>query len=438
MISGGPGTGKTSTVVRLLALLAAAGGDIPPVVELAAPTGKAAARLEEAVRAGRALLPATLRGAIPERAATLHRLLRLTPHSTRAGFDRDRPLAADVVIVDEASMVDLALMTKLVRALRPDARLVLLGDKDQLASVEAGAVLADVCGEAPGFSPAMAAQVAGLIGAEVPAGGAGGSPLRDTIVLLRESRRFAAGSGIAELAAAVNRGDGAATLTVLAATHPDVGWRPVADARAAREALATAAVEGFAAYLERVRARAPAADVFAAFAAFRILCPHRIGRDGVEGVNRLVEDALATCGLIHPGGPWYVGRPVMVTRNDHALRLYNGDVGIVLPDPEDGSRASVAFPAADDPERRISPARLPQHETVYAMTVHKSQGSEFDRVLLLLPPEPSRVLTRELLYTAVTRARSRVEVWGTESVVQAGVAARVERSSGLRDALWGV
>jgi exodeoxyribonuclease V alpha subunit len=154
-------------------------------------------------------------------------------------------------------------------------------------------------------------------------------------------------------------------------------------------------------------------------------------------VTRLVEQALAACRLIRPTGPWYVGRPLMVTRNDHVLRLYNGDVGIVVPDPEDASRATVAFPATDGAERYVSPARLPAHETVYALTVPKSQGSEFDRVLLLLPREPSRVVTRELLYTAITRARSRAELWGAEAVVRAGIAARVARSSGLRAALWG-
>ncbi len=437
VISGGPGTGKTSTVVRLLALLALEAGDRMPVIELVAPTGKAAARLEEAVRAGRNALPESLRAAIPARASTIHRLLRIRSSSTHAGFDGDRPLTADVVVVDEASMVDLALMAKLVRALRPEARLVLLGDKDQLASVEAGAVLGDVCGEAPGFSPDFAARVSAVAGEPVPAGAAADtSPLRDAVVLLRHSRRFAPDSGIARLAEAVNRGDGAAALAILEAGGDDVGWLPVTDARLARPRLAAAAVAGFARYLAHIAAGAPDAAIFDAFGAFRILCAHRAGASGTAGVNRLVEEALGTQRLIRPSGPWYVGRPVMVTRNDHVLGLYNGDVGIVLPDPDDETRLSVAFAGGEGSTRRISPARLPEHETVFAMTVHKSQGSEFDRVVLTLPPEPSRVVTRELLYTAVTRARARIEVWAPAAVVQAGVAARVERSSGLRDALW--
>ena len=441
VISGGPGTGKTSTVVRLLGLLAALTADGRVQVALAAPTGKAAARLEEAVRTGRGLLPAALRDAIPERASTVHRLVGVHRDSPRVTYGPERTLAADVVVVDEASMVDLALMAKLLRALKAEARLVLLGDKDQLASVEAGAVLGDICGDAPGFSPAFAVRVGGIVGEVVPAGsGSGDSPLRDGVVLLRHSRRFAAESGIARLAAAVNRGDDDGAVSVLASGRADVAWRPYVGPRAIRDALSAAALDGFAAYLEAVRAGAPAGTVLQAFDAFRILCAHRDGPAGVDAANRIVEDVLASHRLIRPLGPsglWYVGRPVMATRNDHVLRVYNGDVGIVLPDPRDPTRVVVAFPGPDGGGRVISPARLPSHETVYAMTVHKSQGSEFDRVVLLLPSQPTRVVTRELLYTGLTRARQRVEVWGSEPVVRAGVAARVERSSGLRDALWG-
>jgi len=441
VISGGPGTGKTSTVVRLLGLLAALTADGRVQVALAAPTGKAAARLEEAVRTGRGLLPAALRDAIPERASTVHRLVGVHRDSPRVTYGPERTLAADVVVVDEASMVDLALMAKLLRALKAEARLVLLGDKDQLASVEAGAVLGDICGDAPGFSPAFAVRVGGIVGEVVPAGsGSGDSPLRDGVVLLRHSRRFAAESGIARLAAAVNRGDDDGAVSVLASGRADVAWRPYASPRAIRDALSAAALDGFAAYLEAVRAGAPAGTVLQTFDAFRILCAHRDGPAGVDVANRIVEEVLASHRLIRPlgpSGPWYVGRPVMVTRNDHVLRVYNGDVGIVLPDPRDPTRVVVAFPGPDGGGRVISPARLPSHETVYAMTVHKSQGSEFDRVVLLLPSQPTRVVTRELLYTGLTRARQRVEVWGSEPVVRAGVAARVERSSGLRDALWG-
>jgi exodeoxyribonuclease V alpha subunit len=436
VISGGPGTGKTSTVVRLLALLAATSA-APPRIALAAPTGKAAARLEAAVRAGRAALPLpeALRAAIPEQASTLHRLLGARSESPAVRHDARNPLAADVVVIDEASMVDLALMAKLVRALPREARLVLLGDRDQLASVEAGAVLGDLCGPASGFSPDFAARVAHITGERVPAGDRSASPLRDAVVLLRDSRRFAASSGIARLAAAVNRGDAEGALAVLAAGHDDVAWRPLAS-RGWRDALCAAAVDGFTTYLERLRAGAVVPDVFSAFAGFRILCAHRQGPAGVERVNRQLEEAFVARRLIRPHGPWYPGRPVMVTRNDYALRVFNGDVGIVLRDPAAPENVHLVFEGTDDVARSVPPARLPPHETVFAMTVHKSQGSEFDRVLLLLPPEPSRVVTRELLYTAITRARGRVDIWATEPALRAAVASRVERSSGLRDALW--
>ena len=436
VISGGPGTGKTSTVVRLLALLAATSP--APRIALAAPTGKAAARLEAAVRAGRAALPLpdTLRAAIPEQASTVHRLLGARADSPAVRHDAHNPLAADVVVIDEASMVDLALMAKLVRALPREARLVLLGDRDQLASVEAGAVLGDVCGPATGFSPDFAGRVARVTGEIVPAGAGGASPLRDAVVLLRDSRRFAASSGIAQLAAAVNRGDAEGALAVLAAGHDDVAWRPLASG-GWRDALCSAAVDGFETYLERVRAGAAAPDVFAAFAGFRILCAHRQGPAGVERVNRRLEETFVERRLIRPRGPWYPGRPVMVTRNDYALRVFNGDVGIVLRDADAAENVHLVFEGPDDVPRSVPPARLPPHETVFAMTVHKSQGSEFDRILLLLPAEPSRVVTRELLYTAITRARRRVEIWATEPALRAAVASRIERSSGLRDALWG-
>jgi exodeoxyribonuclease V alpha subunit len=446
VISGGPGTGKTSTVVRLLGVLAAV-SDGPLAIRLAAPTGKAAGRLQEAVRDHLDDLPPALRERLPAEASTLHRLLGARRRGPGVRHDDRDPVPADVVVVDEASMVDLALMAKLVRALRPGARLVLLGDRDQLASVEAGAVLGDVCAGAGSASAAFAAELAAVTGEALPAGDpAPGSPMRDTVVLLRHSWRFGAGSGIGRLAAAVNRGDGDGVLAELAAGHADVGWRTLDDQPGAlAAALAEVAVPGFAPYCERVHDGATDAEVFEALGRFRVLCAHRHGLWGVERANRLVEGALADHGLVQLSGPWYTGRPVLVTRNDPALRVFNGDVGIVRPNVGPGvrrdgagGRPSVVFARPASEPLRVPPVRLPPHETVWATTVHKSQGSEFDRVVLVLPAEPSRVVTRALLYTAITRARSRVEVWGSEAVVRAAVATRVERSSGLRDALWGL
>jgi exodeoxyribonuclease V alpha subunit len=425
VVSGGPGTGKTTTVVRILALLRAQRPEAR--IALAAPTGKAAARLQDAIR----LTAASLAIAdLPAEASTVHRLLGSRPDGTFR-HDARTPLPFDVVVVDEASMVDLALMAKLVDALPPSARLVLLGDRDQLASVEAGAVLGDVCGDAPGFSEAFGRRVAAVTGAPVPAGaGAATSPLRDVVVLLRESHRFSAESAIGRVAAAINRGDGADALALLQRGADDVGWRTLASPAELDAALDETVVAELDAVCTLVAHGGSPAAVLEALGRFRILCAHRTGPAGVDATNRLVEQHLAATGRLTPRATWYPGRPVMITRNDYAQSLWNGDVGVTLPDR--GGTLRVWF----EGDRTVSPARLPAHETVWAMTVHKSQGSEFDRVVLVLPPRASRVTTRELLYTGLTRARRHVAVWGTDAVFTTAVATRLERASGLRDALW--
>lgn len=432
VISGGPGTGKTTTVVRILALLVAHAA-VPPRIALAAPTGKAAARMQEAIRAAkeRLDLPAAIRDAIPDQARTIHRLLGARPGGASFAYHAARPLPVDALVVDEASMIDLALMAKLAAALPAEARLVMLGDRDQLASVEAGAVLGDVCGPAPGFSEAFRRRVERVTGVRLPAGAPSASPLRDVIVLLTESFRFRPDSGIGRLATAVNRGDGPAVRAVLDDPRvPEVAWQAVASV----EAIGPALVAGYGPYLAAVRDGAPPAVVFAAFRRFRVLGAHRRGPWGVETMNRTVGEAVAAGPLGSREAEWYAGRPVLVTQNDYTLGLFNGDVGLTLPDAD--GRLRVCFEAAGGRIRRLSPARLPAHETTWAMTVHKSQGSEFDHVLLALPDVDSPLVTRELLYTAITRARERVEIWGDEVVLLAGVERRLERSSGLRAALW--
>jgi len=447
VISGGPGTGKTFTVTAVLALLAAqalARGRVLRAA-LVAPTGKAAARMQEAVRDAREhlgrVLGADVVAALPASASTIHRLLGIRPDGAGARHGAGDALPLDALVVDEASMVDLALMAKLVEALPPPARLVLVGDRDQLASVEAGAVLGDVCGAAPGPSPALAARLSAIVGRGVPPGSSPAPSLADAVVVLRRSRRFASASGIGRLAAAVNAGDVAAAQAVLGGGG-DVAWVPIETPATLRDRLERAALGGLAGYASAVRAWDPAGDqqaqartILGAFACFRVVCAHRHGPAGLEEVGRHVEDALAAHGLVNRHAAWYPGRPVLVTRNDYALGVFNGDVGITLPD-RDG-RLRVVFLAADGPLRMLAPARLPAHETVWAMTVHKSQGSEFDQVVLVLPPEPSRITTRELLYTAITRARHRVEIWGPAAVVAAAIATPLERSSGLRESLWG-
>ena len=415
IVAGGPGTGKTTTVARILALLdeqAAAAGVEPPRVALAAPTGKAAARLEEAVHeAARTMgVPAHVRDRLLGlEAATLHRLLGWRPgHRTRFTHDRGNRLAHDVVIVDETSMVSLSLMARLLEAVRPDARLVLVGDPEQLASVEAGAVLGDLV--------------------------APGSAIADGVVVLRHVYRY--GGGIAELAHAVQDGDGDAAMAVLGAGRDDVAW---IDADVASDGWSAALAPVRAAVVDagrRVVAAARAGDgraALAALATMRVLCAHRRGPYGVARWLGQIQSWLAAELDGFAGrGEWYPGRPLLVTENDYGLGLYNGDTGVVVAAGDD--RVAAVFERRGE-LLRVSPAILSSVETVHAMTIHKSQGSQFASVAVLLPAPDSPILTRELLYTAVTRAQRHLTVVGTEAAVRAAVARPVARASGLRAAL---
>ncbi len=436
VISGGPGTGKTSTVLKVLALLTGQ-SERPLRIALAAPTGKAAARMQESIRAAKPGLELTPEQAvqIPEEASTLHRLLGSRPNSVYFRYNADNPLPLDVLVIDEVSMVGLALLAKTVDALLPSTRLILLGDKDQLASVDAGAVLGDLCTGAGRFSPEFQAQLAGLTGERLPRGKESPSPLVDAIVLLRHSYRFGADSGIGALAQAVNRGR-SADASALLAGRADIAWRTLADADSLPEQLAEPVATGFTPYLEAVQAGATPVAVFEQFNRFRVLVALRKGAFGVETLNQLCEAVLQQRGLIDSRQTWYPGRPIMVIRNDYNLRLFNGDIGITLPDPEEPERMRVFFLGNDGALRSFAPARLPEHETVYAMTVHKSQGSEFERVLVVTPNESSPVLSRELLYTALTRAKQQAVFYGVPEVFEAAVERRLRRSSGLRDRLW--
>ncbi len=454
VISGGPGTGKTSTVVKLLALLIeqAQAADRPsPTIVLVAPTGKAAARLAESIVRARSSLDCaeSVRSAIPDTASTIHRQLGSFGGSvTRLRHTRERPLAADVVLVDECSMVDLALMRRLVDAVPPTARLILLGDRDQLASVEAGAILGDIACTSPRYSAPLRRRVRELTGQDLPGQDLPGEgvpdcastdipPISDCIVQLTHSWRFSADSGIGALARAIRVGDADAALEVLAdPAFPDVRLAPKIPAQPYRPVplgrdLQDAAVEG----LGPALTEPGAAEALRALEGFRVLCAHRRGRAGVEMINRWIEDALRAGGLLEARAEWYAGRPVMVTSNDYRLGLFNGDIGLTRRDRR--GRLRVVFPGPEGGVRTFSPGRLPPHEDVFAMSIHKSQGSEFDRVAVVLPDRPSPILTRELIYTAITRARSKVVLYGPAEIVRSAITQRVRRTSGLRAALWG-
>ena len=447
VVAGGPGTGKTTTVARIVALLAeqaAAAGDPPPLVALAAPTGKAAARLEEAVHAEAATLDvddAVRAQLLDLHASTLHRLLGWRPGShSRFRHHRTNRLPHDVVIVDETSMVSLSLMARLVESVRPDARLVLVGDPGQLTSIEAGAVLGDIVGPATG-GPRMGvgARVAleQATGHDVPAAAepAPAASIGDSIVVLDRVHRF--GGGIALLADAIRRGDADAVMEFLATPSDDVSWIAVdAVAADAQPALATVRDEAIAAgqaVVEAARVGA-ARDAITALGAFRVLCAHRRGVEGVAAWTSRIEGWLATAiPGFDPDGPAYVGRPLLVTQNDYELRLYNGDTGVIVQAGSD--RVSAAFERGGQ-LLEFTPSRLAAIETAFAMTIHKSQGSQFDTAVVLLPAPTSRILTRELLYTAATRAQTRLILVGTEEAVRTAVSRPVARASGLRARLW--
>ncbi|WP_280433846.1 exodeoxyribonuclease V subunit alpha, partial [Nocardia carnea] len=437
VVAGGPGTGKTHTIARILALLvahrAAESDGTPLRIALAAPTGKAAARLQEAVRdqAGPLGLPELS-------AATLHRLLGWQRgRTTRFRYHEHNGLPYDVVVVDETSMVSLTMMSRLLAALRPDTRLVLAGDPDQLASVDAGAVLADLVaapfpGEAdPAFETILAADH-GFSGASTPAGASEGvealteserERLRGGIVRLTRGRRF--GGRIADLAVAVRAGDTEAALELLRSGGDTLELLDPDDIAAVQADIGTTA--------HRVTAAAEAGDAAAALAAFeshRLLCAHRRGPYGVEHWDRTAAEwaAAAGAGPEHRNGTWYPGQPLLVTANDHEARIYNGDTGVVVRRPDGSLR--VALQRGEEP-LLIHPTRFPAVVTVFAMTIHRSQGSQYDAVTIVLPEPGSSLLTRELLYTAITRARRHVRILGTEEAIRAAIDRHVLRASGL-------
>lgn len=472
VVTGGPGTGKTTTVVKLLALLqhlARQGAGRRLRIRLAAPTGKAAARLNESIANAVKGLPLgelpdqqDLRAAIPTEVTTVHRLLGSLPGTRRFRHDARNPLPLDVLVLDEASMVDLEMMASVLAALPPQSRLVLLGDKDQLASVEAGAVLGELCRRADGghYLPATRDWLEAITGERIPNDliAADGEPLDQSVVKLRRSYRFGADSGIGQLAEAVNEGDVARVRALRGGGRADLAWVELGAGDAALRGLVlgtarsgpakNAPPAGYRHYLEVLRRHHPGLDntrealdgwarqVLAAYGEFQLLCAVRKGPQGVEQLNQRIAAMLHAEGLVAAEAGWYPGRPVLVTRNDYATGLMNGDVGITLELPADDGRwlPRVAFPAGDGGIRWVLPSRLRAVETVFAMTVHKSQGSEFAHAVLVLPEGGSRVLTRELVYTGITRARRWFTVAFTDaSVLEDAIRKRIQRSGGLMD-----
>lgn len=453
VISGGPGTGKTRTVAFVLALLLELAVPRRLRFAVAAPTGKAAARLQTVLRElhGRLPLAPELRAQLPTEVRTIHRLLGAFENGRGFRHGPESPLPVDVLVVDEASMLDLDLMTRLLAATPRDARVILVGDKDQLPSVETGSVLADLCPPEMLnlFTATFAEDFKTATGRSLPADAivTAATPLAGRLVQLQRNYRFGDRSGIHRLSRAVIAGDVAAVRSVLHDPGGDgsVNGRPLPTPGSLKAVLREPVLRG----LAPVFAATSAAEALRALAGFRILCAVREGPFGVETVNRLVTELLREAGLVRGTGEWFRGRQVMVTANDYALRLFNGDLGVAWPVESSRRELAVSFPDDGDAVRDFAPTRLPQHETAFALTVHKSQGSEFDRVLLLLPAPsgtdaaaeaafwngPGRLLTRELLYTAITRARQQVEVWSSESVLARTVSRGAERASGLAEQL---
>jgi exodeoxyribonuclease V alpha subunit len=440
VITGGPGTGKTWTVARLLALLLEQPDGENLRIKLAAPTGKAAARLQEALALSLAGLACAetvkTRLQAKDLTTTIHRLLGTIPRSAKFRHDAKNHLPVDVLVVDEASMVSLPLMAKLLAALKPDARLVLVGDQNQLPPVEAGNVLTDLCRAAAinGFSETFCNDYAqcgseALVGKNFSAS----DGLADTVIQLHTNYRSGEMAALNEISVAVNAGDADAAMKLLQQTNAAaVAWQPLLSAKLLKTALREAVVSY---YGDVLKSASPAAAL-AALGKFRILCAVREGSFGTEAINQFVEEILVEAGFIAPDkikSGSYGGKPLMVTANHYALKLFNGDTGVVWSDS--GQATLVYFPDEAGTIRAIARERLPEHEPVYALTIHKSQGSEFDHVLLVLPEKASPVLTRQLFYTGLTRARKSVRILAPENILRATIATQLKRSSGLTDML---
>ncbi|MGV3001373.1 exodeoxyribonuclease V subunit alpha [Vibrio sp. E150_018] len=497
VISGGPGTGKTTTVAKLLAALItqsqqqlvlqesasqAAISKQAPIIKLVAPTGKAAARLTESIGLAIEQLPVSdeIKAMMPAHSSTIHRLLGARPNTVEYKYNQSNRLHLDILVVDEASMVDLPMMFRLLQALPSHARLILLGDKDQLASVEAGAILGDICQfTSSGYQAEFGHLLADLTGYQTlaePQSAIKANAISDSLCMLQKSYRFHARSGVGQLAKAINAGSAKQVEKVWQQGFEDIHLHVIKansstdsspeslDLVQAQSALCQMMTEAYLPYCQQLNQAVNSGggsviqgDLFAsveaptkammeqkaqailkAFSQARLLCAVREGEFGVERMNQLVEGSLARNKLINPveNEHWYVGRPVMISQNDSALGLHNGDIGICLLDESETTpRLRVFFEMPDGRIKGVLPSRVPKHELAFAMTIHKSQGSEFTHTVMLLPNKMNQILTRELIYTGVTRAKSRLDLFANPVILAQGVSVKTLRSSGLSDKL---
>ena len=448
LISGGPGTGKTTIVAQLIALfmLHADHNKNEINIALAAPTGKAAARLSESIRLAYQTLPIApaIKTIMPKKAMTLHRLLEMTPETIVARYHEDNPLHLDVLIIDEASMVDLSMMARLLRALPKHARLILLGDKDQLSSVEAGSILGDLCAFAHiPYAPSWIHYLQKITGEPLnskanhqePQTSSGALKLHHHICLLKKNFRFQAHSGIGALAKAIKKNDINAFHWVGTQTSEEITLHRHLHHHETVQHFTQMAVQEYSHYVNSIKQDHPIALIHKKFEQFRVLCALRKGAHGVDGLNTIIEKALMHHNIINMEShhDWYSGRPIILTSNDRQLSLYNGDIGITLPDEEGQLR--VAFIMSDGHIKKLLPRRVPPHMTAFAMTIHKSQGSEFDHTLLILPEKDGPLLTRELLYTGVTRARKKLSIFAEHTLLKKMLQKQTHRTSGLLDRL---
>jgi len=438
IICGGPGTGKTTTVSKILALMLEC-SQKELRIALAAPTGKAADRLQKAIASSKAELPCSEKiiSCIPETASTLHRLLGTIPNTSSFHHNKDNVLPYDIIVIDEASMIDLPLLSKTLSAAAPETSIILIGDKNQLASVESGAALGDICTEdaVNCFSSDLSKVFKNAAGIEIISSPekTGLSVLSDCLVELNKNYRFETESNIFKLSSAINKGNIKETISALNEAESAVFHIKESFQTWLKKGLSKIITDNIVPFIKA----ASCEQALTLLEQFRILCALREGPFGTKGINNVIEKQLVKLNLIDPAAEFYHGRPVMVTQNDYSLKLFNGDTGIIFTPTGKKEDLKAFFPGNDNTLRSFHPSTLPEHETVYAMTIHKSQGSEFDNVMLIFPENETPVLTRDLFYTAVTRTKEKIQIIGSEKIISYAVSRSIERRSGLKDMLRG-